>query len=160
LRALLAMVEFAKDRSRPRRALLADHFGLPEPEEPRGCDNTEDANGWRADHLRPRAQGGGGGADGGAGRPARSEERAAGSGGPPADPDASAGAGGEARPDEHARHEWTRGDWVRVDGRHLGQVVRVEGEGRRVRLVVESVGDFRRRTVDPRRRRVERLEGS
>ena len=39
----------------------------------------------------------------------------------------------------------------------LGQVVRVEGEGQRVRLVVESAGDFRRRTVDPRRRRVRRI---
>ncbi len=54
---------------------------------------------------------------------------------------------------------WRRGDWVRVDGRHLGHVVRVEGEGRRLRLVVESAGDLRRRTIDPRRRRVERVEG-
>jgi hypothetical protein len=54
--------------------------------------------------------------------------------------------------------EWQRGDWVRVDGRHLGHVVRVEGDGRRLRLVVESAGDFRHRTIDPRRRRVERLE--
>ena len=55
--------------------------------------------------------------------------------------------------------KWERGDWVRIDGRHLGHVVSVEGEGGRVRLVVESAGDFRRRTIDPRRRRVERLEG-
>ena len=48
-----------------------------------------------------------------------------------------------------------RGDWVRV-GRHLGQVVRVEGEGPRARVVVESASDLRRRTVDARRvRRVE-----
>jgi len=53
--------------------------------------------------------------------------------------------------------EFQRGDWVRVDGRHLGQVLRVEGRGSRVKLVVESVGDLRRRTVDPRRARVERL---
>ena len=45
-----------------------------------------------------------------------------------------------------------------IEGRHLGQVVRVEGRGRRIKLVVESVGDLRRRTVDPRRRRVERLD--
>jgi hypothetical protein len=51
-----------------------------------------------------------------------------------------------------------RGDWVRVDGRHLGQVVRVDGRGDRVRLVVEDARDLRRRDIDPRRRRVQRLE--
>jgi len=54
--------------------------------------------------------------------------------------------------------EFRRGDWVRVDGRHLGHVVRVDGRGARVRLVVESAGDFRKRTVDPRKQRVERIE--
>jgi ATP-dependent DNA helicase RecQ len=54
--------------------------------------------------------------------------------------------------------EFQRGDWVRVDGRHLGRVVRVEGTGRDMRLEVESLGDFRRRTVNPRRKRVERVE--
>jgi ATP-dependent DNA helicase RecQ len=53
---------------------------------------------------------------------------------------------------------WRRGDWVRVDGRHLGQVVKVEGEGARQRLTVESTSDLQRRTVDPRRQRVERVE--
>ena len=46
---------------------------------------------------------------------------------------------------------WARGQWVRVDGRHLGRIVRVEGEGRRMRLFVESVGDLEVRSVDPRR---------
>ena len=55
-------------------------------------------------------------------------------------------------------NEWRRGDWVRLHGRHLGQIVKVEGEGRRVRLTVESAGDLQRRTVDPRRDRVERVE--
>ncbi|MBM3986395.1 MAG: RecQ family ATP-dependent DNA helicase [Planctomycetes bacterium] len=53
---------------------------------------------------------------------------------------------------------WQRGDWVRINRRHLGQVVKVEGEGRRVRLVVESASDMQRRTIDPRRERVERVE--
>ena len=60
------------------------------------------------------------------------------------------------RVDEDAPFQ--RGDWVRIDGRHLGQVLRVEGKGARVKLVVESAGDLRRRTVDPRKRKVERLE--
>jgi len=63
-----------------------------------------------------------------------------------------------AAPTPGDRPAWRRGDWVRVDGRHLGQVVRVEGRGRRVRLTVESASDLRRRTVDPRRDRVERVE--
>ena len=50
-----------------------------------------------------------------------------------------------------------RGDWVKV-GRHLGQVVKVEGSGNRTRLVVESASDLKRRTVDPRRQRVRRVE--
>ncbi len=53
---------------------------------------------------------------------------------------------------------WQRGDWVRINRRHLGQVVKVEGEGSRVRLVVESATDMQRRTIDPRRDRVERVE--
>ena len=54
--------------------------------------------------------------------------------------------------------EFQRGDWVRVDGRHLGHVVRVEGEGKRTRLIVESAGDFRRRQVNPNKARVEKLQ--
>ena len=141
LRALLGMVEFAKCTDIPRRALLADHFGLSAgPDDAFGCDNTEDAVAWRRERLparrrveTPRAFGAG--LDGAAQElPGR----------------------GDAAPPSDAPFQ--RGDWVRVDGRHLGQVVKVEGEGRALRLTVESVGDFRRRSVDPRRRRVERLE--
>jgi ATP-dependent DNA helicase RecQ len=52
---------------------------------------------------------------------------------------------------------WARGDWVRVNHRHLGQIVKVEGQGRRVRLIVESTTDLTRRTIDPRRDHVERV---
>ncbi len=51
---------------------------------------------------------------------------------------------------------FSRGDWVEV-GRHLGQVVRVEGRGSRQVLWVESAGDLKRRRVDPRRQRVRKL---
>ncbi len=51
-----------------------------------------------------------------------------------------------------------RGDWVKV-GRHLGQVVQVQGEGKRVMLTVESASDLRRRKVNPAKQRVERLDG-
>ncbi|MEM7306838.1 MAG: RecQ family ATP-dependent DNA helicase [Planctomycetota bacterium] len=50
-----------------------------------------------------------------------------------------------------------RGDWVRV-GRHLGQVVKVEGSGERVRLIVESASDLRRRKVNPRKQKVRKVE--
>ena len=49
---------------------------------------------------------------------------------------------------------FARGQWVRVDGRHLGRIVRVEGEGRRTRLFVESADNLEVRSVDPRRARV------
>jgi ATP-dependent DNA helicase RecQ len=64
-------------------------------------------------------------------------------------------AGESAEPDAGL---FQRGDWVRVRGRHLGQVIRVEGEGKRVKIVVESASDLRHRTVDPRRVRVEKFE--
>ena len=53
---------------------------------------------------------------------------------------------------------FARGDWVKVDGRHLGQVLKVEGRPGRERLTIEGAGDLRRRTVNPRKVRVERLE--
>lgn len=46
---------------------------------------------------------------------------------------------------------WARGQWVQVDGRHLGRIVRVEGEGKRTRLFIESADDLEVRPVDPRR---------
>jgi ATP-dependent DNA helicase RecQ len=58
---------------------------------------------------------------------------------------------------EEAPRGFQRGDWVRV-GRHLGQVVKVEEDRGRVRLTVESAGDLKRRVVDPRRARVEKVE--
>ena len=66
----------------------------------------------------------------------------------------------EPRPALVVRDEasWRRGDWVRVDGRHLGQVVKVQGRGRGLRLTVESASDLQRRTLDPRRTRVERVQ--
>jgi len=59
---------------------------------------------------------------------------------------------------ERADEAFQRGDWVCVDGRHLGHVVRVEGEGRALSLIVESAGDFRQRRVSPRKQKVERVE--
>ena len=68
----------------------------------------------------------------------------------------------EARPAKTLQVErnaaFQRGDWVRIDGRHLGHVVSVEGDGRSMRFIVESAGDFRRRKVDPRRSEVERVD--
>jgi ATP-dependent DNA helicase RecQ len=51
-----------------------------------------------------------------------------------------------------------RGDWVRVGGR-LGQVLQVSGRGRRLKLVVEDARSLERRSVDPARQAVVRLEG-
>ena len=137
LRALLSMVEFAKCEDRARRELLCDHFGLPfSDSDAFGCDNTEDAAEWRTERM-PRRE---------LSAPRAGDTRPAGEDGGRV----------EAAPASDAR--WQRGDWVKVDGRHLGQVVKVEGTGSSVRLTIESVGDFRRRTVDPRRKRVEPLE--
>jgi len=61
-------------------------------------------------------------------------------------------------PGRRASGAFARGDWVSIDEGHLARVLRVEGEGRRLRLVVESAHDLRERTIDPSRRRVRRLE--
>jgi ATP-dependent DNA helicase RecQ len=131
LRALLGMAHFAREFDEPRRVLLARHFDLPQEDLAFGCDNSEDGDAWRAKNMptRPAAE--------------------------------AADASSEAPPEPQLSQgdaPFQRGDWVRIDGRHLGQVVRVDGRGKRVKLVVESASDLRRRTVDPRRQRVERLE--
>jgi len=123
LGGLLEMVQFANESDVCRRAQLARHFALAEPEEPCGtCDVCADGAAWRAEHFtpRPRVQ-----------------------------------AGTESGTEEEG---FRRGDWVRIDGRHMGQVVRVDGEGRRQRLLVESASDFKRRKVNPGRQRVERID--
>ena len=54
--------------------------------------------------------------------------------------------------------EFGRGDWVEVDGRWLGHVTKVEGRGGQLRLHVEDSRSLKSRVVDPRRRRVRRLD--
>ena len=135
LMALLGMVRFAGDGLTCRRVQLARHFDLAEPETPCGaCDACTEAAAWMGAHMRPRPAGE---------RPEPADEP----------PERESGRDTEEGDDR----EFQRGDWVRV-GRHLGQVVRVEGEGGRLRLIVESASDLRQRKVDPRRQRVRRLE--
>jgi hypothetical protein len=50
-----------------------------------------------------------------------------------------------------------RGDWVTA-GRDLGQVVQARGAGDRLRIVIEDARTLERRTTDPRKRPVRRLE--
>ncbi len=57
-----------------------------------------------------------------------------------------------------SRAPFKRGDWIRIDGRQLGQIVRVDGQGSGTRFTVLSAGDLRERKVDPRRRKIELLE--
>ncbi|MFT4648381.1 MAG: ATP-dependent DNA helicase RecQ [Planctomycetota bacterium] len=51
---------------------------------------------------------------------------------------------------------FARGEWVEV-GRHLGQVVRVDGSGSRQVLWVESASDLKRRRVDPKKQQVKKI---
>jgi ATP-dependent DNA helicase RecQ len=127
LEGLLAMARFAGGRDECRRLMLARHFGLPDPDVPCGACDVC--------------------ADGAAWRAERFRTR----------PTRRARSSGRGRPAPGDGPVFERGDWVRVDGRHMGQVVKVEGEGGRQRLVVESSSDLRRRTVNPRKQRVERL---
>jgi ATP-dependent DNA helicase RecQ len=65
---------------------------------------------------------------------------------------------GASQSEQDALMGFRAGAWVRVDGRHLGRVVGIVGSGKGARLLVESMGDGRRRKVDPRRGRVEPIE--
>jgi ATP-dependent DNA helicase RecQ len=122
LEALLGLWRFATLGQPCRRARLAEHFSMPAPPLPCGaCDACVPPAAWLSANLAPRP-----GAD------ARGPSR---------------GRAGEPDP----ARGWCRGDWVEVDGRHVGRVLRVEGQGRRVRLVVEDGTDLRQRSLDPRR---------
>ena len=128
LAGLLSMVRFASSDDTCRRVMLARHFALREPDTPCGaCDVCAEADTWRGRSFTARAET----------RTTDEPERAA--------------------PRAEANATWARGDWVRVGRSGLAQVVRVDGDGDRVTLVIEDARDLRRRTVDPRRQRVEKL---
>jgi ATP-dependent DNA helicase RecQ len=61
-----------------------------------------------------------------------------------------------AAPPTAREADFQRGDWVQV-GPFYGHVVRIEGSGKALRLVVESATDIKQRRVDPSRQRVTRL---
>ena len=139
LEGLLGMVRFANEPETCRRVLLAEHFGTDGPEGPCGaCDLCTEATDWMGERFATP-------------RPLAAPESET-----PNEDRGAVPAAAEAK-DSGDDSGFRRGDWVKVDGRHIGQVVRVEGSGRSVRLVVESAGDMRRRTVNPARRDVERL---
>ena len=128
LSSLLGMARFAGEDQVCRRVSLAHHFDLTAPAEPCGaCDVCTSAAEWRQQNFERR---------------------------PIREPKPKEGEAEQAS-DEQVRYE--RGDWVQIDNRHMGQVVRVDEEKGRVKLVVESASDLRRRTVDPRRQRVKKL---
>lgn len=172
LAGLLSLVRFASRIEGCRRVAIAQHFDLPTPEVPCGaCDVCSDAESWVAEHHRPRPlqdesalqrpgnpepQGAPGAWGAGVEEdpvPERAGARQRGTSGPSAHRRDGAV---DASPPERPAFE--RGDWIRIGRRGLAQVLRVDGEGERVRLQVEDARDLKRRTVDPRRVRVERLE--
>lgn len=132
LQGLLGMVRFASGLE-CRRVTLNRHFGLPEPEGACGscdvCTNSED---WRAAHFQARP---GSVSE----RPSSTESK-------------------EPAQSEPKDAEFNRGDWVRINGRGLAQIVRVDQQGKRLRLTLEDAHSLKRRSVDPRRVRVERIE--
>ncbi len=184
LEALLGVAQFAGGKGGCRRVALADHFHLPPPDGPCGtCDLCTDAMAWRTERMIPRPLASEAATANESAAPileAASSKPSFGAGvqesesDPHTKPKSKAGhsvsgtfasqqAKQSARRDSSSdapadtRTRWERGDWVRIDGRHMGQIIRVEGEGRATRLIVESASDLRLRKVDPRRKRVERL---
>lgn len=66
--------------------------------------------------------------------------------------------GGVSLAKDESAPEIQRGDWVKIGGRGLAQVLKVDESGGRVRLTVEDSRGLKRRTVDTARVRVERIE--
>jgi ATP-dependent DNA helicase RecQ len=129
LERLQRMVAWVRARE-CRRALLADHFGVARPAVPCGaCDVCTDGDSWRARELATVE---GEAQHGGAGAEAAA--------GPPAD------------------RAPMRGDFVRVDGRLLGRVVRVSGRGRDALVEVELAQTLEVRRFPARRHRIEVLQ--
>lgn len=135
LTQLLDMWRLAQQPSQCRRLTLAQAFGGPLPDGPCGtCDQCAEGSLWRREHgLITKT------------------ERASAAEAPTSGVLASAG--------DAPRAAWERGDWVRIDGRHLGLVVEVERLGSDPLLIVEDPVDLRRRPLRPKKRQVERLEG-
>ena len=146
LSSLLSMARFAGESEVCRRVSLAHHFDLSAPTEPCGaCDVCTSGVAWRQEHMTPRPCKAQASATQAAHqepktvKPSRSNQVPEGEAPIPAKP------------------RFERGDWVKIDGRHMGQVVRVDEDKGRVKLLVESASDMKRRTVDPRRQRVTKL---
>jgi len=127
------VVEYVRT-DRCRRRFLRDYFGLaPAPvENCAACDVCVDREEWLAREFPAPVAGG---------RSARAPSRK----GAPAGPAA------EGRAPR-------RGDFVRVDGRLLGRVVRVSGRGRDARVEVEIASTLATRAFPVRRHRIEVLE--
>ena len=134
LTGLLTMTRFARDAEECRRITLGRHFGTLDPaaSSPCGsCSVCTSPRRWLEEHMLPRT--------------APSSQST-----PDPEPEASPASDGD-------QPHFERGDWVRVKGRHLGQVLKVEGEGRRIRLLIEDASDLVQHTVDPRETRVTKL---
>jgi ATP-dependent DNA helicase RecQ len=165
LEGLLAMVRFASQGSECRRRTLDRHFGLPQAEEPCGaCDVCTAAPPWRGEAFRPRPVDqrrtqapGAPGAPGAALSPHEASRSVEGGleDAPAGDPASTGEARGAGRGSEAP---YQRGDWVSVGKGGLAQVLRVDGAGRDLRLVVEDARSLKRRTLDPRRVKVRRIE--
>ena len=140
LQGLHTMLRFAKDSSRCRRIALAEHFALEAPEAPCGaCDHCSSA------------------AEGLAGVSAGARSIAA------QTPAPAASSAGESKQEHDAGRRssslrFQRGDFLRLDGRRIVEVVRVEGRGKQLRLIVRDQRSLEDFVVDPKRRRLEPID--
>ena len=163
LEGLLAMVRFANQADECRRRTLDRHFGLPESEAPCGaCDVCVEAPPWLRETFRPRLL-----SRQGPPPPAPAPEAVQAGPGvaqPAAEPgelqaQATSALARAQREDPARTPPFRRGDWVQIGEGGLAQVLRVDGEGRNLRLTVEDARSLARRTLDPRRVKVRRIEG-
>ena len=134
LKGLLKLATLATADEHCLRISLAAHFDLDADEQPCcACNTCTTADAWLAKNLSaPIGQVG----------PAPSPRE-----------DPSPG----ARPPE--TEELQRGDWVQVGKRGLARILKVEGKPPRTRITIEDASTLKRRTLDPSRVKIKRIEG-
>lgn len=123
LHGLLAIMQFAlNDESSCRRAIVAEHFKLPDIK-PKccACDACVNRDDYLAKHFTCRPT-------------------------------------GDVQTSSTRADHYHRGDWVRINGKYIAQVVKVHKRGRDIELIVESAGDLRTRKVNIRKSQVEKIK--
>ncbi|MFT6041729.1 MAG: ATP-dependent DNA helicase RecQ [Gammaproteobacteria bacterium] len=147
LKGLLKLATLASNDEPCIRTSLAAHFDLDATEQPCcACNACITAEAWLAENL-----------------PAHSPQE---SPAPTASPAVNPVVGTEqgtkitpSRDSSSGTQPLQRGDWIQVGQHGLARILKVEGTPPRTRITIEDATSLKRRTLDPSRVRIRRIEG-